>query len=74
MFNSKKFILPSLVPVVWSDWGNLPSALASILSQLSSSMASLFSGLVQPQESSSKAQSPLEDEATWGEAVKEKRS
>ncbi len=38
-------------------------------SQLRSSSPSLSSGLIQPQVSSSNAQSPELDEATWGEAV-----
>ncbi len=62
------YYIPSLVPVVWSAWGNLPSVLASTLSQLSSSRASRRSGFVQPHMSSSKAQSISLEEATWGEA------
>jgi hypothetical protein len=42
---------------------------ASMRSQLRSSRPSLSSGLIQPQVSSSNAQSPELDEATWGEAV-----
>lgn len=50
--------------------GNLCSLLASSLSQFNSSIPSEGPGLLQPHISSSKAQSPALEEATWGEAVR----
>ena len=77
VYGTDKFCIESMnaafsylsISIFIETCGNRCSLRASNLSQLSSSIPSFAPGLLQPHISSSKAQSPALEEATWGEAV-----